>query len=115
MYTLLLASRIFYTILIVEDVIKNLGGGVLFVFDGFDELPTELRENFFVSDFIKHPKDLPKATVLVTSRPSASAELQPLLETNGLKLLASQMSQFTNLLLKIPQMLLICLLISPST
>ena len=35
---------------LVEDVIKNLGGGVLFVFDSFDELPTELRVNSFVSN-----------------------------------------------------------------
>ena len=51
------------------------------VFDGFDEFPSELRENSLVMDIISGSKYLPKATVLVTSRPSASAHLQELLQT----------------------------------
>ena len=56
------------------------GAGVLWIFDGFDELPVEQREeNSIYDQLIKcvvHEKtdcSLPfKATVLVTSRPTAS-------------------------------------------
>ena len=59
------------------------GEGVLFVFDGFDELPSELRESSFVMDIINGSKYLPKATVVVTSRPSALDELeQPLMQAS---------------------------------
>ena len=64
-----------------KEVEKREGDGVLFVFDGFDEFPFELRENSLVMDIISGSKYLPKATVLVTSRPSASAQLQELLQT----------------------------------
>ena len=64
-----------------EEVEKREGDGVLFVFDGFDEFPCELREKSLVMDIISGSKYLPKATVLVTSRPSASAKLQALLQT----------------------------------
>ena len=67
--------------LVVQEVKRENGNGVLFVFDGFDEFPSELRdEQSLVMDTIKGSK-LPKATVLVTSRPSASAQLQTLLQT----------------------------------
>ena len=65
--------------LVVQEVKRENGNGVLFVFDGFDEFPSELREKSLVMDTIKGSK-LPKATVLVTSRPSASAQLQELLQ-----------------------------------
>ena len=64
-----------------EEVEKGEGDGVLFVFDGFDEFPSELREKSLVMDIISGSKYLPNATVLVTSRPSASAQLQALLQT----------------------------------
>ena len=64
-----------------EEVEKREGDGVLFVFDGFDEFPFEFREKSLVMDIIRGSKYLPKATVLVTSRPSASARLQALLQT----------------------------------
>ena len=50
-------------------------------FDGFDEFPSELRQKSLVMDIISGSKYLPKATVLVTSRPSASAQLQAFLQT----------------------------------
>ena len=64
-----------------EEVMKREGDGVLFVFDGFDEFPSELRERSLVMDIIRGFLYLPRATVLVTSRPSASAQLQTLLQT----------------------------------
>ena len=66
--------------LVAQEVKRENGNEVLFVFDGFDEFPSELREKSLVMDIISGSK-LPKATVLVTSRPSASAQLQTLLQT----------------------------------
>ena len=57
-----------------EEVERRKGEGVLLVFDGFDEFPAELRRKSFVVEVIRGSY-LPKATVLVTSRPSATAEL----------------------------------------
>ena len=57
-----------------EEVRKRMGEGVLLVFDGFDEFPAELRRKSLVAEVISGSY-LPKATVLVTSRPSATAEL----------------------------------------
>ena len=67
--------------LVAQEVRAVNGEGVLFVFDGFDEFPSELREKSLVMDIISGSKYLPKATVLVTSRPSASAQLQERLQT----------------------------------
>ena len=67
--------------LVAQEVKGENGNEVLFVFDGFDEFPSELQEKSLVMDIINGSKYLPKATVLVTSRPSASAQLQALLQT----------------------------------
>ena len=67
--------------LVAQEVKRENGNGVLFVFDGFDEFPSELQKKSLVMDIISGSKYLPKATVLVTSRPSASAQLQALLQT----------------------------------
>ena len=60
------------------------GKGTLLVLDGFDELPHEQRvENSVYIDLIKGAPDmLPEATVVVTSRPSVSAELFALCKHN---------------------------------
>ena len=65
-----------------EEVERREGEGVLFVFDGFDEFPAELREKSLVTDIISGSTYLPRATVLVTSRPSATAQLQSLFQTS---------------------------------
>ena len=57
-----------------KEVGRREGEGVLLVFDGFDEFPAELRKKSLVAEVISGSY-LPKATVLVTSRPSATAEL----------------------------------------
>ena len=50
------------------------GDGTLFVLDGFDELPSQQRAaNSIFTDLI-HGIYLPKSVVVVTSRPSATAE-----------------------------------------
>ena len=50
------------------------GEGVFFILDGFDEFPAALRKRSFLTDLI-NGSCLPSSTVLVTSRPSASAHL----------------------------------------
>ena len=47
---------------------------MLFILDGFDELPTDLCHDSFLLELIQG-KLLPECTVLVTSRPSATADL----------------------------------------
>ena len=57
-----------------EEVLKSQGKGVLFILDGFDEFPKNLQRTSFLLDLIKGYA-LPESTVLVTSRPSATAQL----------------------------------------
>ena len=59
---------------LVEEVAKSQGRDILFILDGFDELPKTLQEESFLLDLIRG-RVLPASTVLVTSRPSATAEL----------------------------------------
>ena len=60
--------------ILVEQVLKSQGKSILFILDGFDELPKTLqKESFFIS--LMKGEVLPASTVLVTSRPSATAEL----------------------------------------
>ena len=56
----------------VEEVQDTGGEGVLLLFEGYDELPEDLRtENSIFLDVITG-EELPEATVLITSRPWAS-------------------------------------------
>ena len=57
-----------------KEVTTRGGEKVLFILDGFDELPIHLRNDSFFTELIRG-KYLPACTVLVTSRPSASADL----------------------------------------
>ena len=66
---------------VATEVEMREGEGVLFVFDGFDEFPASLRKSSLVVSIIEGVC-LPKAKVLVTSRPSATAELQSLGQTS---------------------------------
>ena len=59
---------------LVEEVSESQGSSVLFILDGFDELPKTLQKEGFLLDLIRGDV-LPASTVLVTSRPSATAEL----------------------------------------
>ena len=65
-----------------EAIEDKEGDGILFIFDGFDEFPQELCENSLVMKIIRGLDYLTQATVVVTSRPSASAQLHSLLRTN---------------------------------
>ena len=60
---------------VAKETMSSNGKNVLFILDGFDELPTNLRKYSFFAKLIQGIH-LPACTVLVTSRPSASADLQ---------------------------------------
>ena len=59
---------------VAEAILACHGAGVFFILNGFDEFPAALRKRSFLTDLIKG-SCLPSSTVLVTSRPSASADL----------------------------------------
>ena len=59
---------------VAKEIVGSEGKGVLFILDGFDELPGELQRDGLLIDFITG-RALPKSTVIVTSRPSATAKL----------------------------------------
>ena len=56
----------------VEEIQNTGGKGVLFLFEGYDELPEELRTESSVFLDVITGRELPEATVLITSRPWAS-------------------------------------------
>ena len=58
------------------------GEGMLIVCDGFDELPREQRQEGSVYIDLLKGRLLPEATIIVTSRPSLSADLRNLCQHN---------------------------------
>ena len=58
------------------------GKGMLIVCDGFDELPRELRQDGSVYINLLKGRLLPEAAIIVTSRPSVSADLWSLCQHN---------------------------------
>ena len=59
---------------VAKKVLEEEGRGVLFILDGFDELPVDLRSEGFLFRMLQGTV-LPKCCVLVTSRPSANEDL----------------------------------------
>ena len=59
---------------VAKEVCSRNGEGVLLILDGFDELPASLRKRSFLVNIIKGSR-IPGYTVVVTSRPSATADL----------------------------------------
>ena len=62
-----------------KDIIANEGEGVLFILDGWDNLPSSLRKNSIICDIVQ-PGSLKssllfKCRLIVTSRPIASSDL----------------------------------------
>ena len=69
-----------------EAVIKSLyGKGVLWVLDGWDELPSDLPRDSIINKLIRpdmsRESPLHESALIVTSRPSSSAELHPLVSS----------------------------------
>ena len=67
------------------EIKKKNGAGVLWILDGFDELPSNLRENKSVFIQLIKGRILYKSTVIVTGRPVASKPLLDFLEDNSSK------------------------------
>ena len=68
----------------MENLLSSIGRGesMLIVCDGFDELPREQRQEGSVYINLLKGRLLPEATVVVTSRPSVSADLWRLCQHN---------------------------------
>ena len=69
-----------------ETAIKaQYGAGVLWVLDGWDELPSDLPSDSIINKLVQprmfKKSPLVKSSVILTSRPSSSAELHPLLSS----------------------------------
>ena len=62
-----------------KELVKNHGADVTLIIDGFDELSTQLRHKSFFRELIEK-RCLPKARIVVTSRPSASACLHQVVD-----------------------------------
>ena len=60
---------------VVEEVQDKGGKGILLLFEGYDELPEELRTEASVFLDVITGRELPEATILITSRPWASEHL----------------------------------------
>ncbi len=67
-----------------EHVAATKGEGVLFIIEGFDELPDECQRSSIFVDLIKG-KILPRAAVMVTTRPSAIESSASMLPTEGVQ------------------------------
>ena len=59
---------------VAKNVLIKEGKGVLFILDGYDELPPNLRREGLLFKLLKG-EALPKCTVVITSRPSATSDL----------------------------------------
>ena len=60
---------------VAKEVIKSNGRGLLLILDGYDELPVSLRTDSLLARIMKG-QSLPKCTLLITSRPSATQSLR---------------------------------------
>ena len=68
-----------------REILANEGSGVLWILDGYDELPSHVQDDSIISTLIK-PKlyqdnPLSKCTVIITSRPISSGYLCPLVSS----------------------------------
>ena len=68
---------------VAREIEATLGRGVLWVLDGWDELPLHLREKSLLRDMIKPSlhSSITQSSVIVTSRPVSSGELSELVSS----------------------------------
>ena len=64
---------------IAQYVDRYDGDGAVFILDGFDELPEEMRQSSIVRDILEG-RLAPKASFLITSRPISAQSLYPLVD-----------------------------------
>ena len=71
------ATRKIQTAAVVEELQAGEGRGMLWILDGWDELPLRLRTDCIFHELIEDPAelDLDCSTILITSRPVASGDL----------------------------------------
>ena len=71
------ATKKIQTAAVVAELQAEGGQGMLWVLDGWDELPSHLRTDSIFHELIKDPVelDLDSSTILITSRPVASSDL----------------------------------------
>ena len=62
-----------------KSVFAHDGEGVLFIFDGWDELPSKLQGCSIIKDILQG-KTLHKSSFIVTSRPTSSMNLHKLVD-----------------------------------
>ena len=60
---------------IKEYVMRSGGKGLIFILDGWDELPDDLQQNSFFHDMIFDDTKLVHSTIIVTSRPNCSGDI----------------------------------------
>ena len=78
-----------------EALFRSTGKRVLIILEGWDELPPELREEgSFFFDIIEGNK-LPNASVLVTSRPTVTADLYDYMDERHIEVLGFNSDQIT--------------------
>ena len=68
---------------IAKKIAQKDGKGVLLLFDGWDELPTDMQSKSFLRDivFVPHKHSLLKAAVVVSARPISSTSIQKYITT----------------------------------
>ena len=68
-----------------REIVANEGSGILWILDGFDELPLHVQDDSIISTLIKpklHQENpLSKTAVIITSRPISSGDLCPLVSS----------------------------------
>ena len=69
----------------VTEIMAVRGSDILWILDGYDELPSHLQDDSIISTLIKPSfyldNQLSKTTVIVTSRPISSADICPLVSS----------------------------------
>ena len=76
-----------------EELSRSKGDKTLLILEGWDELPPELREEGSFFFRIVSGQLLPKASVLVTSRPSVSADLYPFMNERRIEVIGFSRKQ----------------------
>ena len=71
---------------LVKKIKNSQGKGILFVLDGFDELPKSLQREGVIVNLLKK-RLLPKCTVIVTSRPSVMDRLLTICRAKHIQIL----------------------------
>ena len=70
---------------VAAEIMAVKGSGVLWILDGFDELPSHLQEDSIICTLIRpnlyQENPLSKTTVMVTSHPISSGDLCPVVSS----------------------------------